>query len=220
LRPPPTLEPPTLTPYPLETESPTISPTADLFVSIPNLHGAETPTPTSTQQCAPRKDWKLTYTVQRDDALARIADLYDTTVQALVEGNCLSNPNLIVIGQTLRVPGESQPIVPAIPCIPWQVLTPRDGTTAVGGSGSLTFDWRGPRAPRNLIRVYKPNGSVYEIMVELRQNDVIDLAELPDGGVYTWYVFPLDDYFRQIQCLEGGPWTFTKEPAPAGGGIE
>jgi LysM repeat protein len=214
LRPPPTFEPPTQTPSFTPIPSPTPTATLDMMFSVPNLRGAETPTPTSTPGCEPRKDWKLTYTVQRDDALALIADRYNTTVQALVEANCLDNPNLIVIGQELRVPGEVHPNVPAVECVPWEVLTPMDGTMAVPGSGDLTFDWRGPRAPRNLIRIYRPNGTTYEVMVELRQNETIDLAMLPDAGVYTWYVFPLDQYFRQIECLEGGPWIFIKEQAP------
>lgn len=214
LRPPPTFEDPTLTPAP--TLTPTITPTAALnvSVSIPGLHGLETPTPSTTPGCTPRKDWKLRYTVQRDDALARIADRYNTSVQELVAGNCLVDANVIVIGQELHVPGETQPDFNAIECVPWELLTPMDNTLAIAGTGQMTFNWRGPRAPRNLIRVVKPNGSFYEIVLELRQNETIDLSDLPDGGTYTWYVYPLDSNFVQINCKEGGPWHFTKQTMP------
>ena len=63
---------------------------------------------------------------------------------------------------------------------------------------------------RNLIRIVKPDGSVYERVIELRQNETIDLADIPDGGNYTWYVYPLDWNFVQIGCLEGGPWRSPK----------
>jgi LysM repeat protein len=211
LRPPPTFEPPTPTTAPSLTPSATLTATLDLSVSIPGLRGAESPTPVSTAGCVPRKDWRLTYTVQRDDALSRIADLYNTTVDELMKANCLKDKNVIVIGQVLKVPGTTQPIHPEVVCVPFEVLTPLNGTLAVGGSGSLTFNWRGPRAPRNLIRIFRPDGSKYEVVLELRQNETIDLyANLAAAGTYTWWVFPLDRNFVQA-CPEGGPWTFTKE---------
>jgi LysM repeat protein len=214
LRPPPTFEPATLTPAP--TLTPTITPTTplDLNISIPGLNGLETPTPSTTPGCVPRKDWKLRYTVQRDDALARIADRYQTSVQELVAGNCLTDANVIYIGQELRVPGDSQPVEPAVECVPWELLTPIDNTMAIPGEGQMTFNWRGPRAPRNLIRVVKPDGGFYEQVIEFRQNQTINLDDIPLGGTYTWYIYPLDWNFVQVSCKEGGPWHFTKEAKP------
>jgi len=211
LKPPPTLEPPTQTPTP--SLVPSVTPTAmtNVSVSIPGLHGAETATPSTTPGCEPRKDWKLTYTVQFDDTLSAIADRYGTWVEDLVEGNCLKDKNLIVVGQVLRVPGESQPVVPEIECIPWQVLTPFNGSVTVPADGTITFNWIGPAAPINLIRIIRPDGSLYERVIELRQNETISLNDyLSLEGTYTWYVYPLGRDFRQIQCLEGGPWTFYK----------
>lgn len=213
LKPPPTFEPPTLTSQPSLT--PSITPTAmiEVDVSIPGLHGAETPTPSTTPGCEPRKEWKLVYEVQRDDALSRIADMYGTSVDELVAANCLTDKNLIRIGQQLRVPGDAHPAKPEVECIPFELLTPANGTLAIPGGGQLSFNWRGPRAPRNLIRIFKPDGNKYEIVLELRQNEVVDLSVIPDAGTYTWYVYPLDYYFVQV-CPEGGPWTFTKEQMP------
>jgi hypothetical protein len=214
LRPPPTFEPPTLTPAPSLTPSVTPTATIDISVSIPGLRGAESPTPSSTAGCVPRKDWKLTYTVQRDDALVKIADLYDTSVEELMKANCLKDKNLLIIGQVLKVPGTVQPTTPEVACIPFELMTPMHGTLAVPGDGSLTFNWRGPRAPRNLIRIWRPDGSKFEDVIELRQNDTINLPEnLPAAGTYTWYVYPLDRNFVQV-CPEGGPWTFTKAQSP------
>ncbi len=210
LRPPPTLEPPTQTVAATLTPSITPTQTLDLSISVVGLRGAETPTPTSTAGCTPRKDWKLTYTVQRDDALIRIADVYNTTVDDLMVGNCLVDKNRIIIGQVLKVPGTAQPIQPSVQCVPFELLTPFNGTLNVPRLGQLTFNWRGPRAPRNLIRIFRPDGSKYEVVIELRQNESIDLgANLLASGTYTWYVYPLDWYFVQV-CPEGGPWYFTK----------
>ncbi len=214
LRPPPTFEPPTAT-LPA-TATPSITPTAtiDLSVSIPGLHGAETATPTSIQGCTPRKDWKLRYTVQRNDALAKIADKYGSTVKEIADANCITDVNAIVIGQELRVPGTSQP-VEAYVCDAWEVLTPLNGTQAIQGTGTVTFNWRGPRAAHNLIRVVRPDGSIFESVVDLRQNQEIDLVNnLSQQGTYTWYVYPLDSNYVQIPCHEGGPWTFTKALSP------
>ena len=133
---PPTLEPPTATVLPSNTPVPSATPTLDLSIQIPGLISGETNTPAATGGCTPRKDWKLTYTVQHGDALARIAELYGTTVDALVKGNCLSNGNVIVTGQVLKVPGTVQPS--AVKCIPFDVLTPFNGTTNVAGGGSIT----------------------------------------------------------------------------------
>jgi hypothetical protein len=41
-----------------------------------------------------------------------------------------------------------------------------------------------------------------------------DLSNIPDAGTYTWYVYPLDSNFQQINCHEGGPWKFTKAQMP------
>ncbi|MEP7293603.1 MAG: LysM peptidoglycan-binding domain-containing protein [Chloroflexota bacterium] len=213
LIPPPTFEPPTLTLFPSSTPLPSATATLLSGVSIPGLRGAETPTPSTTPGCVPDEDWHLTYTVQAGDAIASIAAKYGTYTNDLVQGNCLSDPNLITIGQVLRVPGDAQPVVPAVECLPFELLTPVSGTLSIPGEGTMTFNWRGSRAPRNLIRLYKPNGQTYEIVLELRQNETIDLAVIPDAGTYTWYVYPLDFNFVQV-CPEGGPWTFTKAQAP------
>ncbi len=213
LKPPPTFEPPTLTPQPSLTPTVTLTPTIQLDVSIPGLNGAETPTPSTTPGCVKREDWTLNYTVKRDDALALIAQEYGTYVDELVKANCLKDKNLIVIGQVLRVPGTAQP-VQAYDCKAWEALTPFNGTTTVGGNDPITFNWRGPDAPKYLIRIYRPDGTVFEQLVELRQNEQIQASEdLRLGGTYTWYVYPLGNDFLQIPCHEGGPWQFTKEAA-------
>jgi LysM repeat protein len=215
LLPPPTFEPPTLTPIPSNTPAPTQTTTLASIIDIPGLNGLETPTPSGTPGCVVRKDWKLSYTVKPNDAIARIAAAYGTYATTLAQGNCLSDPNVITVGQVLHVPGDAPPPSEGqtYDCS-WTLLTPVDGTLAIPGDGTLAFVWRGPRTARNLIRIIKPDGSKYEVVIELRQNETIDLSNIPAAGTYTWYVYPLDQNFQQISCHEGGPWTFTKAQMP------
>lgn len=213
LLPPPTFEPATNTPEPSPT--PTITPTItfEFDVALEGIRGLETPTPTPTRQCRPREDWGLVYEVKPNDILERIAKQYNVQTWEIAEANCLADANVISIGQTLRVPGGN-PNAPKIECTPWEVLTPLNGAYSVDGNGQLTFNWRGPRAPRNLIRVIKPDGGVWERTIDLRQNETINLfEELPAEGNYQWYVYPLDMNFQQINCTAGGPWTFHKTAA-------
>lgn len=212
LRPPPTFEPATqtYTPSPIPTE--TLAPTTEVNVSIPGLHGAETPTPTSTAGCKPREDWQLIYVVKEGDALANIAKTYNTTMFDLAAANCLTDMNIISVGQKIRVPGVASPLENTLECSMYELLAPINGALTVPATGQLTFNWRGPRSQLNLIRIYSPSGAIDEYLVELRQNETINLADIPEGGTHTWYVFPLDRNYQQV-CPNGGPWTFTKEAA-------
>lgn len=217
LRPPPTIEPPTE--QPPATNTPTLTPTSYLVVemTIPGLRGLETSTPTGTGEgCKPREDWKLIYEVKANDAIANIAAAYGTWTDELVEANCLTDPNVITIGQKLRVPGEIHPAPPQYDCT-YKLLAPTDYAYNIDGNGTMTFSWIGPQSPRNLIRVYRSNdlnNIIWEETIDLRQNHAIILpSTIPDGGEFIWFVYPLDLNFKQIVCKEGGPWHFHKSAA-------
>ena len=209
LRPAPTFEPPTSTPLPLPTLQLMASPTLGINVDLPELHGLETPTPT-VESCEPRKEWLLIYTVREGDAIARIAQTYGTYAADLALGNCLSDANVIRVGQTLRVPGDAHPVTPEWMCAPWEVLTPIDHAFDIAENGQLTFNWRGSAGRRNLIRVFDANGALFwERTVDLRQNESINLgAEAFEPGNYSWQIYPLDMNFQQIPCTESPTWHF------------
>lgn len=80
---------PTWTPFAIPTASPN-----------PTL--TWTPAPT-VSNCVPTTYWPV-YTVQAGDTLSVIATLSGTTVQQLVQANCLTNPDAIFAGQRLYVP--------------------------------------------------------------------------------------------------------------------
>jgi LysM repeat protein len=48
-----------------------------------------------------------TYTVVAGDTLSKIARQFNTSVQALAQANNIANPNLIIIGQVLQIPGAT-----------------------------------------------------------------------------------------------------------------
>lgn len=77
----------TLTPTTGVVESPTPAPPA-------------TPSPQPTPQPTP-----FEYTVERGDSITRIAARFSVTPESIVELNELRNPNLIVPGQVLLIPG-------------------------------------------------------------------------------------------------------------------
>ena len=77
-----------------------------LFVVLAGL-GASIIVPASAE-CRPPSDWG-TYTVARGDTLSNIARRFNTTAAALAQGNCLYNPNYLLVGQVIRVPGTVSP---------------------------------------------------------------------------------------------------------------
>ncbi|MAU09151.1 MAG: hypothetical protein CL607_04965 [Anaerolineaceae bacterium] len=228
LLPPPTIEPPTATPFPSGTS--TATPTQSIFVSVTveGIQGLPTATLLPEEAtCEPRNDWSLEYTVQDNDTLTSIADKFDTWAQTLAEGNCIADVNVIRAGQTLLVPGDSIPVEPAIVCEGYTLLQPINNAAGIPSTGTIVFNWQGPRAPRYLLRLYPPD---YDFITEnpdewidytfdLRQNDSIDLTDIPDGGLWHWEVRPLDENFVQV-CPGSPMWSFNKdEYDPSGEGL-
>ena len=52
----------------------------------------------------PNKSKEVRYTVKRGDTLSKIANRYGITVNEIVALNNIKNPNLIYVGQHLRIP--------------------------------------------------------------------------------------------------------------------
>ena len=50
-----------------------------------------------------RKQSGKTYVVAKGDTLSEIAERYKTTISALVAANCIKDPNLIYVGQELKI---------------------------------------------------------------------------------------------------------------------
>ena len=104
-----------------------------------------------------------TYTVQPGDTLAQIARRFNTTIDELLRLNNLTNPNVIYVGQALRIPGGPLPALPVVPAPPATVgeagpitnqarnvgftvgieaaLTAQNGTQIAGRVNDLGLGW-------------------------------------------------------------------------------
>ncbi len=94
----------TNTPEGVATEETTGEATAEATLA-PTL-----PAPTAVPPVVPS-----TYTVQAGDNLYRISLKFNTTMQVLMQLNGLANPNIIYVGQVLKLPGGAAPAAPAVP---------------------------------------------------------------------------------------------------------
>jgi predicted chitinase/LysM repeat protein len=79
--------------------------------------GGASPAPVTTTPTSPPAAGSGTYSVRPGDTLSGIASRYNTSVSTLASLNGISNPNLIYVGQTLRLPGGSGP-APVTPTTP------------------------------------------------------------------------------------------------------
>lgn len=221
LLPPPTLEPPT--PTAQASLTPSLTPTQSFIVNVTveGIQGLPSPTTESDEACEPREDWQLEYEVQVNETLTMIAERFGTNIWALAEGNCMENPDVIRVGEKLRVPGEAFPVVPEVECIEYTLLQPIQGAWKVPEIGQITFNWQGPRARRNLVRLYPPDFNFsdpnpdewIEYTFDLRQNITIDATDIEAGGDWHWQVYPLNYDFVQI-CPESPLWLFNKVQLP------
>ena len=128
-----------------------------------------------TPICYPRSDWPYIYTVVRGDTLSIIARRTATTVSALVTGNCLSNANVISVGQRLYVPNE------AIyqPRLTFSTISPTISRSYIQSSNPLFYvAWTvSDRPPNSNLRFDQimPNGTI--VNVELPRNDIFVASE-------------------------------------------
>jgi LysM repeat protein len=199
-----------------------VTPTQSFTVNV-TLEGIQgLPTATLLPEeaaCEPREDWSLEYQVQDNETVSSISNKFGTNAWTLADANCLEDANVIRTGQTLLVPGDSMPVEPAIDCsVAFEVLQPIENAWGIESEGSIVFNWRGPRAPRYLLRLYPPDydfsvnkpDDYIDITFDRRQNQTLDLTDIPDGGLWHWEVRPLDENFAQA-CPGSPLWSFTKE---------
>ena len=105
--------------------TPTTIPTATPFAvaPVPTIVGGVGATP------APRGE--VTYLVEAGDSLSAIAERFETTVEATMAANGLTDPNEIFVGQELTIPGDDDGAVTPTP----EPGAPAAGTPEPGGDG-------------------------------------------------------------------------------------
>jgi hypothetical protein len=95
------------------------------------------------------------YTVKKGDTLSEIAAKYNTTYQKLAEYNGIANPNVIHVGQKIKIPSakKSDPVPEAKPAPSIKV-----GSTVRVKNGAKTYDGK-----KLASFVYKRNHKVKQI---------------------------------------------------------
>lgn len=136
--------------------------------------GAVTQPETQRENC-PVPDNYETYTVVSGDTLFGIAQRTETTVENLVQSNCLENADVLDIGQELWVPPISGGLV--APTNNQLRVTPivenRDGIVIVQPYTTITISWRD--VPENSLVSF----TAHNFLVD---GGVIPLAEFPGTG--------------------------------------
>ena len=124
------------------------------------------------------------YTVRSGDSLSTIARRFGTTVKALQDANGLSNPNVVVIGRSLTIPGGGTGGGGTIRC-------------PVEGGATVMNDWGFPRsggrfhegndlfAPRGRAAVATVSGTVVQTTGRLAGHQV---KLVGDDGVAYYYM--------------------------------
>jgi LysM repeat protein len=91
------------------------SATAKPLTTTTSQSGAQvlvSPTPGSVTTpaiaCTPPAGW-VSYTVQAGDTLSTLAATYAIPVAQLIAANCLTNADVITVGQTIYVPAKANP---------------------------------------------------------------------------------------------------------------
>ncbi|MFN8444170.1 MAG: Gmad2 immunoglobulin-like domain-containing protein [Caldilineaceae bacterium] len=74
------------------------------------------------------------YTVQPGDTLAAIAQRYSVSLELLMQVNNIANPDLIFVGQQLRIPTATEPATPIPTSTSLPIATPLPSTTVTSTS--------------------------------------------------------------------------------------
>jgi LysM repeat protein len=138
------------------------------------IPGVDTPSQTSGYA-------DITHIVQMGETLSEIASRYSVRIAALVEANALADPNLVVAGQSLAVPGATAASAPA-PAAP--VLPAQRTHIVVAG--------------QTLASIAAHYGLTQETLIEanglLDPNHIIEGQALVIPGGIADRVFSLDEY--------------------------
>ena len=106
--------------------TPTTIPTATPFAVVP------APTIVAGVGAAPAPRGEATYVVEAGDTLSAIAERFETTVEAIMAANELTNPNDVFVDQELTIPGDDDTVA----ATPTATTTPEPGGD--GGTVGVT----------------------------------------------------------------------------------
>ncbi|MBZ0277262.1 MAG: LysM peptidoglycan-binding domain-containing protein, partial [Anaerolineae bacterium] len=106
--------------------------------ATPNVAGSPTPVPTFTLPPTNTPSPLVQHVVRPGENLYRIALRYGTTVAAIAQENGITNPALIRVGATLRIPGVA-PVPTPVPATSAPTPVPPQTTTYTVRPGDTLF---------------------------------------------------------------------------------
>lgn len=131
-----------------------------------------------------------TYTVVKGDTLSEIAAKYKTTVDTLVQLNGIKNPNLIIAGQVIKLPGSS-------------------GNS--GNSGSSSTSYKAQVTAEDGLNCRKSPGTSSPIIKAYRYGETITISKERSGWGYTGDGWVSLEFVKKTGSAST-PKTYTVQP--------
>lgn len=127
-------------------------------------------TPTTTPTAPDTQHTEVVYTVRKGDTLGEIANRYGTTYQVLASYNGIANPNLIDIGQKIKIPNEKtqeawKPAVGDVVAFKgnthYVTASAKTGYSCKAGLAKITATYPKGKHPYHLIAINGRGSDVY-----------------------------------------------------------
>ena len=185
---------PTVTVMPTET----LTPTATLI-----------PTDTLTPSVTPTQGPGVWHTVTWGDTLSGIAARYGVTVEAIMQANTLTNPNLIRLGQRLWIPLSDAPATPTPTVVPtlgptFEYIVQRgDSLTIIATRFGTTWQVLAQINGLNSTSVLYPG---QRLLVPGSITPTPAPTATPSGPDVVWYVVQPGDTLSTIASRFGITW--------------
>ena len=108
---------------------------------------------TPEEPAAPEQTAETVYTVKYGDTLSGIAAEYETTYQDLAAYNGIENPNLIFVGQKIRIPGTAAAPIKSIEELAREVIRGKwgNGQDRVNRLTAAGYDYHAVQARVNTL---------------------------------------------------------------------
>lgn len=100
------------------------------------------------------------YTVVSGDTLSGIASKYGTTYQKLAEYNGIANPNLIIVGQKIRIPNSSSSSSSSSLKVGDRVKITGQGNGSSNGNANTAY---GIGMERQILKIYEGRAYPYQV---------------------------------------------------------
>ncbi len=152
---------------------------------------------------------QVTHTVQAGENLYRIALRYGTTVDAIVQANNITNPNLIVVGQVLIIPVAGATATPSPAPTTGGTVIPPVGTATPGAATPTATQPPPPPPSGEIVHVVQPGENLFRIA--LKYNLPTSVVAAYNGIANPNLIF----VGQKLRIPSGGAAVNVPTPAPS-----